>query len=916
MKLTSLIIIASLFILSSCSPSLTPEEYVQRANAFADKKEWKSAIIEYKNAVKLSPKNAQIRYLLGKVYIDTFESEDAIKELTKAVELGLDKNKVLVLLGRAYTQSFQNDKIINTIYVNDSLSTGEQATILAIRAEAYLQKNSPENALTSLKQANTKDLNNTDVRLAWSKYESKYGTVENRIKWLQPLLDKNIANAWSQMGEIEKTRNELESAEQAYTKAITARKFLHQDSLSRALVRVQLKKYDEALEDIQVLKDGGFNSPLIPYTEGLIAFHRKDIELAQTKIDEVMKVTNKFPPSIFILGLIQFEKQNYESALITLNQYLDVQPGNIQAKFIIANILIQQGKIEQAIGHLEALNKADPTNNRIASALGSAYVKNGQLDKGVSLFKAAALQNPTEASTQLMLGSALIRDENTAAKGREALIKALDIDPGLEQANMALYLSYMQSKAFNKAVTIAQNMVDSTPDEPLSYNLLAHAHMAKGDKTKADKLFESTLAKFPSDPMTSGNVARLKIQAKQIEEAKSIFLKVLEKHPSELRTLISLAVIESRLGNNDKKVEYLKKAVELNPKVTSPKLILAAEYEKQGEYQLVLDLLRDVEDKDNLEVQLLTIKAKIGFKKYDYSLTLLKNLIAKQPELSIAYFLRGKIYTEQKDLTNAKESFEKVLSIVPEHYASSLMLTQLALLNNDRAEFEKRIKPLIKQYPERPEIAFLSAKLDSVGQDYKSAIATLEALIKKTPNVEAVIDLARNKWVSGDKAGAIEGLELWQDNNQDEKRVLMLLSQFYLTENRPDDAHLIHIRLDKLIPNNPILLNNMAWTYKNSDIKLGIRYAKKALSLAPNNPYIEDTLAMLLLADNNISEALVHSQSAAKQVPEMMEVQINYATVLIADKQKDSAKNLLNQIKNKTKDPKEQKQIKALLNAL
>ncbi len=918
MKFISLSASALLLVLTSCSSQFSTEEYLQRGANYMDKKEWKSAIIEYKNGIKQSPKNAQARLLLGKAYLQTYSSDAAIKEFEKAIALGINKNEVLVYMGKAFAQSNKDSEIISDIVLNNGLNTETQVTILALRAGAFMRKKELKNALNELEKAKSLDINNTDVRLMWAQFEALNGNVGEQIKWLKPLLGLNIADAWSQMGIIEQFRLNLDKSEAAFTNAIDIRKLIHKDYLSRALVRISLKKYDEAMADLELIKKTGLSTPLITHSEGVIAFYKKDLDGAQRKMDEVLGRYVNYPPSLFVLGLIHSQKKNYESAINSLRQYLKTNPDNLQAKMILATSLLQSNKLSLAIIELEKIKRIEPDNANVLSNLGRAYVRNGQLAKGIALFEKTVKTNPKQAMAQFQLGSALIRDKNTLKKGQQALIKALDIDSELVQANVTLYLSYMQSKEFNKAGDIAQKMIDAKPNEPLAYNLLAHSYLSNGENDKAIKLFNSTLKQFPADPLTSGNIARMKLHNNQLEDAKSLYLDVLKKHPSELRTLISLAVIESKLGNDGAIMDYLIKAVASNPESLSPKLILGTEYLKRNKFREAFNVLKEVSevDKNKIEVQIINAKAKMGLKEYDYALVLLKKLVAKHPDSASSYFLLGQNYGYLKKKNKMKIAFEQVLRIKPDHFSASLILTRLALLNRDYKEFEARINLMIKVYPDNADVKFLHAKLRSKDKDYRSAISTLEGLLKETPHPEIIIDLAKNKWVSGDKEGAITGLELWLNKNPEDKKALMLLAQFYINQNRTVEANATYAKVDKLIPNNAIVLNNMAWLYRESNVKQGIKLAKKALSLEPNSPFIKDTLAMLLLGDNNASEALVYSKQAAAAQPNFIEIQMNYAKILIAVGDKKMAKNILKNIDSKAKSFDQRQQIRTLLNSL
>ncbi|MCP3928864.1 MAG: tetratricopeptide repeat protein, partial [Bacteroidetes bacterium] len=170
----SKIVALSLFVfLTACSQQKTAEEYIQSGQALMASKEWKGAIIEFKNAVKQSPENAEARALLGKAYVSTVSTNAALKELKRAIDLGYDKNAVLLALGKAYKQINDNEKIINEIKVNDSLSAAEKADIHALRAEAFLRTNKKQEAESELNSAKAIDEKRPDVRIAWARYEGQ-----------------------------------------------------------------------------------------------------------------------------------------------------------------------------------------------------------------------------------------------------------------------------------------------------------------------------------------------------------------------------------------------------------------------------------------------------------------------------------------------------------------------------------------------------------------------------------------------------------------------------------------------------------------------------------------------------------------------------------------------------------------------
>ena len=103
-------------------------------------------------------------------------------------------------------------------------------------------------------------------------------------------------------------------------------------------------------------------------------------------------------------------------------------------------------------------------------------------------------------------------------------------------------------------------------------------------------------------------------------------------------------------------------------------------------------------------------------------------------------------------------------------------------------------------------------------------------------------------------------------------------------------------------------LNNLAWLIKDSDPAQGVKYAKKALSLMPDSPFIKDTLAMLYLETGDKENALQLSKEAVTAMPELLDIQLNYATILNENNFKTRAQNLLNKLLINTKSD-EKKQL-------
>ena len=327
------ILVASL---SACDQTKNAQEYIQSGQLHFDKKEWNSAIIEFKNAIKQDAENANARVKLGKAYLKTYSANAAVKELSRAIALGYDKTELLIPLGTAYRQINDFINIIEKINIESGQSDNEQAQILALRATAYLSTNQTEKALTALNKAKQLDDKTTEVRLAWANFEGQRGNTPDQKVWLAPLLEREggIANAWSQMAQIESSQNNLEAAEKAYARAIELREIVHIDHARRAVVRVANKDLVGAQADVDVLKKAGANWPIVGHIDGVIAFQENKIDSAKSKFQGVLARASEFAPSQYMLALIHFNTKNYQSAVTLLQNYASSNPTQLNSNLI------------------------------------------------------------------------------------------------------------------------------------------------------------------------------------------------------------------------------------------------------------------------------------------------------------------------------------------------------------------------------------------------------------------------------------------------------------------------------------------------------------------------------------------------------------------------------------------------------
>ena len=118
----------ALLLISACQPA--PEERVARAEAYFDKADYRSAVIELKNALRSDANRADARLLFARAAFQLGDYATAENEYTRALELGLDRPDVWLGYGRVLMDQGKAAIALERVVPNFSAETRDVATLV------------------------------------------------------------------------------------------------------------------------------------------------------------------------------------------------------------------------------------------------------------------------------------------------------------------------------------------------------------------------------------------------------------------------------------------------------------------------------------------------------------------------------------------------------------------------------------------------------------------------------------------------------------------------------------------------------------------------------------------------------------------------------------------------------------------
>lgn len=106
----------------------------------------------------------------------------------------------------------------------------------------------------------------------------------------------------------------------------------------------------------------------------------------------------------------------------------------------------------------------------------------------------------------------------------------------------------------------------------------------------------------------------------------------------------------------------------------------------------------------------------------------------------------------------------------------------------------------------------------------------------------------------------------------------------------------------KISPDNPMVLNNLAWAANQVKDPKALEYAERALSLAPDNAAILDTLGVIQIDHGQADKGLANLQRAVSLAPDLAQLRLSLARSYAKLGRKDDARKELDMLMPKLQE--------------
>ncbi|MDD5036517.1 MAG: hypothetical protein PHE55_17370, partial [Methylococcaceae bacterium] len=401
--------------LSGCEIS-NKTKHLDNARALHEKSDYRGAIIELKSALQKDSNDRQARALLGELYAELGNGPDAEKELRLAMELGIAREQILPALAKSLLLQEKYQPIIDEIDLPLNLEKAERVKLSLDRGYAWLGMKKIAQAKAEFEMAAGIDGQSTLVKLAQARmaaFDNDLGTAMQMAKQAVE-ADPKSAEAWSYQGDLFKYMGDIQQAETSYDRAIELRHLNQVDLANRALIRIDMKKFDEARRDIDILQKEAPRFFLTQYAEGVYLYTRQKLLESQAALENSFKLNDKYIYTHYFLGLTHLAQNHLEQADKYLTQFFNEYPASIKGRQMLALTKYNRGEYETARALLLPVIKAGQDDEFVLKLMGSVEIKLKNYPDGLEYLKKLVNLKPKSTDAKIQLGGGYLESNQKA----------------------------------------------------------------------------------------------------------------------------------------------------------------------------------------------------------------------------------------------------------------------------------------------------------------------------------------------------------------------------------------------------------------------------------------------------------------------------------------------------------------------
>jgi tetratricopeptide (TPR) repeat protein len=555
----------------------TPEQPLTKANDALEKDRLIEAEKEYREVLRLAPKDPVALRQLGTIYFEQGQLRQALPLLKQVADVEQDNLSLQIKLIETYlaTRQFQPARDLAQQIIEKHPGQDEALMLLA---SAGIGLNDIDGTRKLLDGVRPED-----------KERAGYHVAQGQLL----LAQKDAAGA----------ENEFKAAVKADPKFFQAHAVLAALIWARKDLKGAEEEFKKASDLAPKLSSARMQLPSFLLQTGSAQEAKKIVEQINKDVPDYL------PARVFLMRTACAEKQDDDCAARATN-ILEQDPTNFDALLQDGTFKLAKGDVTTAAREFEFLNSNYSQNAVVRYQLARANLLQARIPNPVESRQAleraetnlteAVKLNPNFAPAVLALSELKIRKGSSAA-AVDYLLPLVKANPQSAQAQYLLASAYLAEQNGAEALSVYRRMTELFPKDPQPPFLTGMILLAQGGKADARAAFEKAAEISPNFLPATEKLVDLDLVDQQLGPAMDRAQKQIEKEPNSAQALAIRAKVFLAQKDFDHAEADLLKSIELDPKLEPSYLLLAGIYVATNRQQQAIDKLNAF-TKDNNDI--------------------------------------------------------------------------------------------------------------------------------------------------------------------------------------------------------------------------------------------------------------------------------------------------------------------------
>jgi len=691
-----------LLVACTTDPNKKKHQYFDSGDRYFAKQNYRAALIEYANALRVDPDYEEARYKSAQCYARLAMWPQAYQDLVRAVTIKPDDLKAQIMLG-------------NLLLANREFARAQEI------AEGVLKK----------------EPNNADAHILLANSYAGLNNVEASLREMQDAITiaPDRSASYLNMAELQLHAKDTGQAEANFKKAVELDPKSAGAEMALANFYAQQRRFPDAEADFQKAIQLQPKDPLPRAALAKLYFVQGQKDKAVEALTDAKKAAPDDPNAYRMLGDFYFVTGALDQAVAEYQNVLHAHPKDQVSKSNLTQLLVFKGDLNGAAALDAQLLKDDPKGVRALILDGEILIGQGKPNDAIQPIQSALKSEPDNALGHYYLGLAFMATGGDA-RAQSEWQEALRLRPRMLEAQRALANLAVRRGNLQLLTDSAAALVTDEPNSPEGYIFRAMATFAHGDETGTEADLQKAISLAPDNPVPYAQLGGLRLRQKRFSEAEKLYQQALDRGPRYFDALQGLVMTYGAEKELPKAVAVVQAQIQKVPNDPAYYRLLSGVLLDSGQHdaaKVAVEKSLELNNKD-ADSYLLLVKIYTDDKRPGDALEAAQRWVQQSPKDPRAYVELGVLQDGQGNWQQAEQTYQKGLQVQPD-YAPAANNLAYVMLEHDQspdealtyAQTAQRGMPANAQVDDTLGLAYYKKG------SYELAVSTLQGAEKKDP---------------------------------------------------------------------------------------------------------------------------------------------------------------------------------------